>query len=130
VGASSQDPVSSKSGVLQDSKTTPILDDDILGTLRNNLGNDTVTELIEDFKIIGYQSIEQFKAAASEHDVEAMTRNAHDLKTNAATLGLLCLSERAREVEFACKENRMEDAKSLSTDLTATLEVSISTLEN
>ena len=58
-----------------------------------------------------------------------MTRSAHDLKTNAATLGLLRLSERAREVEFACKENRLEDATNLSADLNTAFEKSVSTFK-
>ncbi len=107
----------------------PVLDKDVMSRLQNDFGDEVLTELIADFKTIGADCVRSFTLAGEENDVEPMTRFAHDLKTNAATLGLARLSEHARATELACKENRLDQARILGAQFPVLMDEAVQALE-
>jgi PAS domain S-box-containing protein len=109
---------------------TPILDIGVLDALRNDLGEDAVTEFSEDFRTVGSEGVEAFLKASAESDLAMMTHHSHDLKSAAAIVGLMKLSERCREIELACKDDRIEEAKDLGAKLQIFLAEALVALED
>lgn len=89
----------------------PTVDPEVLARMRRDFGDDVLAELVDDFKLLGAESISGFGSATAAKDSAAMQRRAHDLKTNAATLGLARLSELARDVEILSADGEVELAR-------------------
>ena len=106
-----------------------MLDQAVLDKMRNDYGEETLVELIDDFKRIGRDSIDGLCKAAKADDQKSMTRYAHDLKSSSAVLGLMRLSEQSRKIELASNDGRLQEARSLSTNLEPSLAAAIDTLE-
>ena len=106
----------------------PILDVDVLKHMGEEFDDDGLAELIEDFKKFGAESVDKFTHASQESALEPMTRYAHDLKSNAATLGLKRLSALARHIELASVEERVDDARALGDGLPDVFEEALAAL--
>ncbi|MDP6430504.1 MAG: transporter substrate-binding domain-containing protein [Rhodospirillales bacterium] len=106
----------------------PVLDRRVLDKLRAEFDADMVAELIDDFRRIAPEGASGFLAAAEADDQEAMMRHAHDLKSSAATIGLMRLSGLCREMELACAEGLYDEARDIADDLRGELERALQAL--
>ena len=82
-----------------------------LAALRDDYGDEMASRLIAEFRQFSTETGDRLRAAAKNNDIEIVERSAHDLKSNARTLGLQRLSDHCRGIELACKEGRLEDAR-------------------
>jgi HPt (histidine-containing phosphotransfer) domain-containing protein len=91
----------------------PVLDESVLDELGASVGGDRdfVVDLIEAYLADGGQQVEQVEAAISGTDTDALVRPAHTLKSSSATVGASRLAAMARELEFAGREGRVDDAQ-------------------
>ena len=82
-----------------------------LEELSANLGleKDEYVELLEIMLDSGLQDVERLKRATGSGDSEEAAKAAHSLKGAAANLGLLALSEVAKEMEQKAKEGVMKE---------------------
>lgn len=87
-----------------------VFDETRLTGLRNDYGEETANQLIADFRRISVETAGRLRIAAENKDFDALERSAHDLKSNAHTMGLQRLSAHCRSIELACPEGRFEDA--------------------
>ncbi len=55
----------------------------------------------------------ELKKAFENNEIEKVHRSAHSLKSNCAMLGAIRLTEIAKRIEFAAKENKIEEIKDL-----------------
>jgi len=84
-----------------------------LAYLESVSGPGAIAELVEDFtKDVGPR-LERMQAALSQGDFETLGHLAHDLKSNAATLGILDLSGRAAVLEGSAKNSADVDFQDL-----------------
>jgi len=92
----------------------PVFDIAALDALRADYGNDMVVTLVEDFQRICTQTASDLAAAAIAGDAETLQRTAHDLKSNARTMGLMKLAQRCLDIENHCIANKFDDAEHLA----------------
>ena len=90
---------------------TAVFDDSKLAALREELGDDVVESLVENFREVAEDAPESLGAAAVQDDLALLERLAHDLKSNSAMIGLQALSMTAAAIELASREGRSEDAR-------------------
>lgn len=82
-----------------------------LEQLSANLGLDKeeYLELLEIMLESGFQDMERLKQATDRGDPEGAAKAAHSLKGAAANLGLMDLSEVAKEMEHKAREGALEE---------------------
>lgn len=83
-----------------------VLDDSVIAMLRELGGDDEpdlLEELVEVFLADAPGRIRDMRAAIDRGDLELLERAAHTLKSSAANLGALVLSEHARQLETAVR---------------------------
>lgn len=95
----------------------PILDRDILGRRRNDLGDAVLAKLVQDFIRSARARGQTLRDTDPVADPEACERAAHALKSGAASLGLTALSERCREIEQHCSAGEPAKAADLRHDI-------------
>ncbi|MBQ4835911.1 MULTISPECIES: Hpt domain-containing protein [Pseudoalteromonas] len=86
------------------------IDETCLENMQSLLGeqfNDTL-----EFCLSEFDRLANDVKATIDNDLEAATRNAHSLKSNAAQFGAMSLADVARSIEMALIENNTEHAKS------------------
>ena len=88
--------------------------------LKNMMGVDFVSELIDTYNQETGQLIEQLQQALISGDSATFGRLAHSIKSSSASLGALDFSQQARELEMLGKANNLTEAgpklQVLSTD--------------
>ncbi len=77
--------------------------------LESAAGPGAIQELVEDFSRDVPARLEHMQEALGRGDMAELVRLAHDLKSNAATLGILELSRRAAEIERAAEGGEVLD---------------------
>jgi len=75
-----------------------------LAYLESVSGTGAIAELVEDFDRDVFGRLEHMQAALDQGDLEALAHLAHDLKSNAATLGVLGVSTEAAHLEQLARE--------------------------
>ena len=90
---------------------SPVLDAPKLEALREELGDEVVESLVASFREVALGAAETLGAAAREGDFASLERLAHDLKSNAAMIGLQALSQVAAAIELASREGRAGEAR-------------------
>jgi HPt (histidine-containing phosphotransfer) domain-containing protein len=65
-----------------------------------------VAELAATYVAEGAEQVAQVEAAAAAQNLEAIVRPAHSLKSSSASLGAARMSQIAREIEIAGREDR------------------------
>jgi PAS domain S-box-containing protein len=86
-------------------RAAPAVDQDTLGALRESLGGpEALADLLGTFLEEAPRSLASLDSALQIDDLGEVRRLAHSLKSNAATFGAMALSELARELEAAAKE--------------------------
>jgi HPt (histidine-containing phosphotransfer) domain-containing protein len=94
----------------------PALDRGVISALRELGGDDDpglFAELVELFLEDTPQRLRALSGALEQQDPGALERAAHALKSSAANLGALALSELFKELEAASRERDLERAASL-----------------
>jgi len=107
-----------------------ILNVSILEHLAEDHGDGAIEDFVDMFQSTAPDAIKEFAKAADGDDIRLMTFHAHDLKSSAAIVGLLRLSELCRETEIACTEERLEDAQALGSGIEAALDAGLEALAN
>jgi HPt (histidine-containing phosphotransfer) domain-containing protein len=89
-----------------------ILDDAVVAELRESVGDDDsfVRELVEAYLAESPGYLEAMAAARSAGDAAAVVRPAHTLKSSSAALGAMRLSAICKQVEYAGREGRLDEA--------------------
>jgi HPt (histidine-containing phosphotransfer) domain-containing protein len=79
--------------------------------LANNLGleEDEYMELIDLFIKTGRSDLDKFRSAIEEGNGEEAANAAHSLKGAAGSLGLMEISEIAKEIEGKARSDRLEE---------------------
>ncbi len=93
--------------------TDPVLDIAVLDALTASVDGDHafVVDLIEAYLDDGAAQVDQVERAIAASDLGALVRPAHTLKSSSATVGAAPLAAMARELEFAGREGRTDDAQ-------------------
>jgi len=84
----------------------PVLDLAVIDELREQVGGDSefITDLVATYVSEGDEHLAAMEAAAAINDAGAIVRPAHTLKSSSAALGALRLTQIAREIEIAGRE--------------------------
>jgi HPt (histidine-containing phosphotransfer) domain-containing protein len=87
------------------------LDPTMIESLHRVGGDALVARLIRTFAEIAPAFIDRMRAACEAGDADALSREAHSLKSSSANLGLAALSARARSLEALGREGSASAAK-------------------
>jgi len=101
---------------LSPSRLLPTLDNNVLNTLREVMGED-FEELIPAFMDSSKEILEQLNQAYQQQDLEVFQRNAHSLKSSSANMGALNLSEMAKTLELNAKQGELPDSEEILSSL-------------
>ncbi|KZN32389.1 Hpt domain-containing protein [Pseudoalteromonas luteoviolacea] len=93
-----------------------IIDETCLDNMQSLLGDQFIDTL--EFCLSEFERLESEVRMTIDSDLEAATRNAHSLKSNAAQFGAMSLSDVAREIEMALLANEVDKAKAQVDKLT------------
>lgn len=85
----------------------PVLDINTFNALKDSVGADFVSELMNTFFEDANAQMLEMNSALTSNDVEAFRRAAHSLKSNAATFGAADLAALARELEMMGRDNNL-----------------------
>jgi len=80
----------------------------VFDALKDSVGVDFIGELIDTFGEEAPIMIENLRQSLSEKNVDAFRREAHSMKTNAATFGATDLAELAKSLEYLARENQLD----------------------
>ncbi|MBT4487751.1 MAG: response regulator, partial [Rhodospirillaceae bacterium] len=105
-----------------------VLDVSVLTRLGEDNGDGEILDFIDDFRQSAPRSADAFQAASSIDDLSVMTLQAHDLKSNAAVVGLTRLSRLCQTIELSCIDKRLKAAQALGLDLAPELAEALSAL--
>lgn len=97
--------------------TSEILDHSVVEALFELGGEDDpelLSDLVELFRTDASQRIAAMQKAVGETDWSTVEGMAHSLKSTAANLGAMAMSDLCRETEFAAREGRNRDAASFT----------------
>jgi len=85
------------------SDEAPILDQVVIDELRESVGGDEafIADLVATYLAEGPDHLAGIAAGVAAGDAGAVIRPAHTLKSSSASLGAMRLSQIAREIEFA-----------------------------
>jgi HPt (histidine-containing phosphotransfer) domain-containing protein len=86
-----------------------VIDQPTFQALKEMSGPDFMPELIDTFLEDAPNMLQELQRALDAGDTEAFRRTAHSLKSNCKTFGALALAERARELEYLGREDRLGD---------------------
>ncbi len=90
------------------------LDLDVLTQLAQDLDTDLLAEVLEQFAA---ETRERVERIAGLHDLAALTREAHTLKSTAGTFGARSLCAAARALEIACRDGAVAEVEALRGDI-------------
>ena len=90
-----------------------VLDQDVLGTLCDSIGEQSMSELIEQSVEGMRANLAQLIALGDSQDLATIKRQAHDLKSTSGGFGAARLQRLVAKLDLACKEGRNADAQRL-----------------
>jgi signal transduction histidine kinase/CheY-like chemotaxis protein/HPt (histidine-containing phosphotransfer) domain-containing protein len=82
------------------------LDEAVLHALEEQLGRDTVIELVEEYRTSATELVDRIKSACSAGDLKSLGDAAHTLKSSSGSLGLKRLHHVAFAIEEAARHGR------------------------
>ena len=88
--------------------TETAIDRAVFETLIDSVGSDFINELVATFFEEAPIIIANLRQALSESNTDTFRREAHSMKTNAATFGANNLAEFARTLEHIARENQLD----------------------
>ncbi len=87
-----------------------IIDADTYQDLKDQVGADFVTELIDAYAVETADLIDRLQQALAGADAAVFGRMAHSIKTASASLGALAFAQQARELEMLGRANDLAEA--------------------
>ena len=93
------------------------LDLGILRQLEASVGREVLLMLVDEFRQVIGSRLDRLEAAALSRDADVLIRQAHDLSSEAGSLGLTALFNDARALEVAGKTGDLERAAALAQGL-------------
>lgn len=108
----------------------PVLDNTVLENLRDQIGRNEATELIEEFREVICKGAEAFRNDTEAGKLAGMTHHSHDMKSCAAVVGLMRFSQLCGEIEMACKADDIGSATRLGADIEDELTAALGALSN
>ena len=88
--------------------TENVIDRVVFDSLKDSVGDDYIGELVDTFGEEAPSLIANMRQALSAHDEDTFRREAHSMKTNAATFGATNLAELARALEQLARKNQLD----------------------
>jgi len=85
-----------------------LIDQSVFDALKDSVGVDFISELVNTFGEEAPTMITNLRQALSDKNVDAFRREAHSMKTNAATFGATELAELAKSLEYLARENQLD----------------------
>jgi HPt (histidine-containing phosphotransfer) domain-containing protein len=124
VAAIARTPRRATGGAAATDDARPAVDEAVLARLAESMGGDEtfVGELIEQFLGDSPALVASARTGLEAGDADEVRRAAHTLKSNAATFGANELADRARTLEMAAKDGRLEDAPAMLEAISIELE--------
>ncbi|HVI50283.1 MAG TPA: Hpt domain-containing protein [Candidatus Sulfotelmatobacter sp.] len=90
-----------------DALALPFFDPEPVDQLRSLLGDEMVTELVQEFETSGVENLSRLDVALAGGDAVSAQREVHSLKSAAASLGLTRLSRLCFAVECDCRDGSL-----------------------
>jgi len=87
--------------------TENVIDRAVFEALKDSIGDDFIGELVSTFGEETPLMITNMHQALSDRDADTFRREAHSMKTNAATFGATGLAELAKTLEHLARENQL-----------------------
>jgi HPt (histidine-containing phosphotransfer) domain-containing protein len=89
-----------------------LIDLGVVEELRDSVGGDEafIKELVSTYLAESPGYLEAIAAAAAADDATALVRPAHTLKSSSAAIGAMRLSAVSKQLEFAAREGRVDQA--------------------
>ena len=89
-----------------------VLDQAVVNELRDSVGGDAafVIELVDAYLAESPGYFDALKTAAAAGDAAAVVRPAHTLKSSSSAVGAMRLAALSKQVEFAAREGRVDQA--------------------
>ena len=88
--------------------TENVIDRVVFDSLKDSIGDDYIGELVDTFGEEAPSMIANMRQALSAHDADTFRREAHSMKTNAATFGATSLAGLARSLEQLAREDQLD----------------------
>ena len=85
-----------------------VIDQEIYQALTDSVGEDFMGEMVEAFLEEGAQLVADLEKGLADHDTDIFRRAAHSLKSNAATVGAMKLSDLAKKLEEKARQGQLE----------------------
>jgi HPt (histidine-containing phosphotransfer) domain-containing protein len=101
----------------------------VFNVLKDSVGDDFISELISTFGEEAQRMITNLRQALSEQDVDTFRREAHSMKTNAATFGAADLAELAKSLEYLARDNQLAKVGDLLDSMESMYKSAMSELE-
>ncbi|GAB5390004.1 MAG: hypothetical protein Alpg2KO_29720 [Alphaproteobacteria bacterium] len=95
----------------------PIFDAEILGQMLEDLDEETISILVEEFCAEIEQRLSDALAACDADDAYALRQTCHALKSSSGTFGAEQLTRLCKSIELAALEGRADDALDLAADI-------------
>ena len=90
------------------------IDKDYFAQVEEELGDkDFMLEMVTMFIEQMDEKISELEQAVEKQDTESLRAIAHGLKGTAGNMGVACLASISKEIEFAVKEQRLDDVGSV-----------------
>jgi len=109
--------------------TENVIDRSVFDALKDSVGDDFIGELVSTFGEEAPVMITNMRKALSVQDADAFRREAHSMKTNAATFGATGLADLAKELEHLARDNQLVQVGDQVDDLERIYQLAHSELE-
>ncbi len=107
-----------------------IFDQAIAEKLTNELDRDTVMMILGSFLEECRQRPATMQQAINDKNYDDLMREAHSMKSSAASFGAMKMSKLGEKIEFACRENNFEDARKYFNEVEDVTSETLSALES
>jgi len=88
--------------------TENLIDRLVFDVLKDAVGDDFIEELVNTFGEEAPVIITNMRQALSVQDVDVFRREAHSMKTNAATFGATGLADFAKKLEYLARDDQLD----------------------
>lgn len=108
----------------------PVIDDAVLGTLRETLGDEVMESLIQTY--IDDTSSRMVQAAQyfDQNDIEQLGREGHAIKGASANLGIARVAQSGEDLQHACKANDHDKIPEIVNGLKANVDDALAHLKD
>ncbi len=111
------------------SETAPVFDPQPLEDLRASLDDEMVDEILGEFRRTAPQLAAAVADALQQDDLPRCQREAHGLKSAAASLGFMRLSAHCRTMEMACKDGVRDGLAGMADNIRTSVDEAVARLQ-